>query len=67
MKVEKNRTVFGSLWHNTKKVFGGGKYKDEKVDEHRDQFTALIRRFKDKLTGKLLTLTQLPNVNASGK
>uniref|UniRef100_A0A1B6GSI8 GH18 domain-containing protein n=1 Tax=Cuerna arida TaxID=1464854 RepID=A0A1B6GSI8_9HEMI len=65
IKVSKNRSLIGSFWHKTKKVFGAHDYKDDRIDEHRDQFTALVRRLKDKLGSKMLTITQLPNVNAS--
>ena len=66
IKVVKNSTIFKRAWLKIKDIFGHGEYNDQKVDKHRDQFTNLIQHFSDKLAGNLLTLTQLPNVNASG-
>ncbi|KAG8039870.1 hypothetical protein G9C98_000599 [Cotesia typhae] len=68
-KVKKQRSTFGNVWHNIKKAFGGGKFKDEHEEEHRNGFTNLVRDLKVQLRSrnKALTLTVLPHVNASSK
>lgn len=68
VKVKKERGTFGSFWHKVKKTFGYGKFKDEKEEEHRNGFTALVRDLKNQLRArnKALTLTVLPHVNSSG-
>jgi hypothetical protein len=58
----------GSLWHGFKKTFGlAHSHKDEKAEEHRDGFTALVKELKNSLRpdGLMLTTTVLPNVDAS--
>ncbi|XP_043475551.1 chitinase-like protein Idgf4 [Leptopilina heterotoma] len=67
VKVKKERGTFGSFWHKVKKTFGYGKFKDEKEEEHRNGFTALVRDLKNQLRArnKALTLTVLPHVNSS--
>jgi hypothetical protein len=58
----------GSIWHGFKKTFGlASSHKDEKAEEHRDEFKALIKELKSSLRpdGLLLTTTVLPNVDAS--
>jgi hypothetical protein len=58
----------GSLWHGFKKTFGlAHSHKDEKADEHRDGFTALVKELKNSLRpdGLLLTAAVLPNVDTS--
>jgi hypothetical protein len=58
----------GSLWHGIKQKIGlAHSHKDEKAEEHRDGFTALIKELKNSLRpdGLLLTATVLPNVDAS--
>lgn len=68
-KVKKHRSTLGNVWHNIKKAFGGGKFKDEKEEEHRNGFTNLVRDLKVQLRSrnKALTLTVLPHVNATSK
>jgi hypothetical protein len=58
----------GSLWHGFKKTFGlAHSHKDEKADEHRDGFTALVKELKNSLRSDdlLLTTTVLPSVDTS--
>lgn len=69
-KPKKIRSGFGSFWHKVKKTFGATPSSiDEKWEEHREEFTALVRELKNALRpeGYQLTLTQLPNVNATCK
>ncbi|XP_017876180.1 chitinase-like protein EN03 isoform X2 [Ceratina calcarata] len=67
VKVKKQRSALGSLWHGVKKTFGYGKFKDDKEQEHRDGFTILVRDLKAQLRPKMkaLTVTVLPHVNSS--
>ncbi|XP_058794743.1 chitinase-like protein Idgf4 [Phymastichus coffea] len=67
VRVKKQRGTFGSFWHGVKKVFGAGKFKDEKEDDHRNGFTNIVRDLKAQLRtkNKALSLTVLPHVNAS--
>lgn len=57
----------GSIWHKVKKTFSGST-KDDKEEEHRDGFTALVRELKAALRGDGLVLTAaiLPHVNSTG-
>lgn len=59
----------GSFWHGLKKKIVGESAVDEKPEEHREQFTALVREIKNvfRHDGLLLSLSVLPNVNSSGK
>jgi chitinase len=66
VKPKKKRSGIGSFWHGIKKVVGAaGNPVDEKSDEHREAFTALIRDIKNafKLDNYILATTVLPNVN----
>ncbi|XP_053984569.1 chitinase-like protein EN03 isoform X1 [Hylaeus volcanicus] len=67
VKVKKQRSTLGSIWHGVKKTFGYGKFKDDKEMEHRDGFTIMVRDLKAQLRQKMkaLTLTVLPHVNSS--
>lgn len=51
-----------------KHTFVGESVKDEKVEEHREQFTALVRELKNvfRHDGLAVTVTVLPNVNSTG-
>lgn len=69
-KPKKIRSGFGSFWHKVKKTFGATPSSiDEKWEEHREEFTSLVRELKNALRheGYQLTLTMLPNVNATCK
>lgn len=67
-KPKKIRGKISSLWHGFKKKIGVTKGKvDEKEEEHREQFTALVRELKNvfRHDGLLLTLSVIPNVNST--
>lgn len=56
------------MWHSFKKKIGAsGKPVDEKSVEHKEEFTSLVREMKNSFRhdGYQLSLTVLPNVNAS--
>ncbi|CAH0391548.1 unnamed protein product [Bemisia tabaci] len=62
-KEPKERGIFGSLWHGTKKIFSGDR--DKNPEAHREQFSALARELKAVLRpkGHLLSISNLPHVN----
>ncbi|XP_053665481.1 chitinase-like protein Idgf4 isoform X1 [Anopheles marshallii] len=66
-KPKKVRSTLGGVWHGFKKVFSGDSVLDEKADEHREEFTALLRELKNafRSDGYLLGVTVLPHVNSS--
>lgn len=67
IKPKKIRSTWGSIWHGIKKTFATTPV-DDKESEHREGFTALVREMKQALNVKpnmLLSVTVLPNVNAS--
>lgn len=58
------------MWSGFKKSIGiTGNPIDEKADEHKEEFTALIREIKNAFRhdNYLVTLTILPNVNSTCK
>ncbi|KAJ8870930.1 hypothetical protein PR048_027232 [Dryococelus australis] len=58
----------GSIWHSIKQTLGYGRdFVDEKEEEHRNGFTALVRDLKAAFRPDsfLLTAAVMPNVNAS--
>lgn len=71
LKIE-NKFIFiiflESFFVKVKHTFVGESVKDEKVDEHREQFTALVRELKNvfRHDGLAVTITVLPNVNSTG-
>ncbi|TMW48511.1 hypothetical protein DOY81_006409 [Sarcophaga bullata] len=66
-KPKKVHGSVGKFWKGFKKIFTGDFVIDEKAEEHKEQFTALIRELKNALRpdGYLLGVTVLPNVNSS--
>ncbi|XP_061400485.1 chitinase-like protein Idgf2 [Musca vetustissima] len=60
-------SVEEKLLKKIKKLFTGDFVVDPKAEEHKEQFTALVRDLKTTLhpDGYLLSLTVLPNVNSS--
>ncbi|XP_055594594.1 chitinase-like protein Idgf4 [Uranotaenia lowii] len=64
-KPKRIRDWKGKLWHGFKKVFTGDSILDPKADEHREEFTALVRELKEALRADNyeLGLTVLPHVN----
>lgn len=69
IKPKKIRGSVSSFFHKLKKPFTGDEMVDEKWEEHREEFTALIRELKNSFRhdGYLLTTTVLPNVNSSSE
>jgi chitinase len=68
IKPKKIRSTAGSIWSSFKKKIGvGGNPVDEKSDEHKEEFTSLVRELKNSFRhdGFQLALTVLPSVNAS--
>lgn len=66
-KPKKQHSGIGKLWKGFKKIFTGDAILDEKADEHKEEFVALVREIKNAFRheGYQLSLTVLPNVNAS--
>jgi len=67
-KPKKIKGTLGSLWSGFKKSIGiTGNPIDDKADEHKEEFTALIREMKNAFRhdNYLVTLTVLPNVNST--
>lgn len=67
-RPKKIRSSVGSFWHKVKKTFGGSSSPvDEKWEEHREEFTALVREVKNAIRhdGYIFSLTVNPNVNSS--
>lgn len=62
--------IVGSFWYSIKKAVGAaGKALDEKANEHKEGYTALVRELKNafRTDNYLLSVTVLPNVNTSCK
>ncbi|XP_019767107.1 chitinase-like protein Idgf4 isoform X1 [Dendroctonus ponderosae] len=66
-KPRKIRNKISSWFVNLKHKIAGESITDEKAEEHKEQFIALVREFKNAFRhdGILLTLSQLPNVNGT--
>ncbi|XP_073826298.1 imaginal disc growth factor 2 [Musca autumnalis] len=66
-KPRKVHSDVGLVWKKFKKIFTGDFVVDPKAEEHKEQFTALVRDLKNALRpdGYMLSLTVLPNVNSS--
>lgn len=66
-KPKRIRGWTGKLWHGFKKLFSGDSLLDPKAEEHREEFTALVRDLKNAFIHDnfLLGLTVLPHVNES--
>ncbi|XP_055594590.1 chitinase-like protein Idgf4 [Uranotaenia lowii] len=64
-KPKRIRGWTGKLWHGFKKLFTGDSILDPKADEHREEFTALVRDLKNAFRpdNYELGLTVLPHVN----
>jgi GH18 family chitinase len=68
IKIKKERSGIGSFFYSIKKAVGAaGNPVDAKSDEHKEEFTALVRELKNSFRheGYLLTITINPNVNSS--
>ncbi|KAH8272701.1 hypothetical protein KR026_004588 [Drosophila bipectinata] len=68
-KAKKVHGSIGKFWKGFKKIFTGDYIVDEKSEEHKEEFTALVRELKNAFRpdGYLLGLSVLPNVNSSRK
>ncbi|XP_062141708.1 chitinase-like protein Idgf2 isoform X2 [Drosophila sulfurigaster albostrigata] len=66
-KPRKVHSLLGKAWKAVKKLGTGDFIVDPKAEQHKNQFTSLIRSASDKLRqdGFLLSLTVLPNVNST--
>ncbi|XP_030564620.1 chitinase-like protein Idgf4 [Drosophila novamexicana] len=66
-KPKKVHSGIGTFWKGFKKIFSGDHVVDEKAEEHKEEFTALVRELKNAFRpdGYLLGLSVLPNVNSS--
>lgn len=66
-KPKKVRGKVSSFFHSLKKKIVGESIVDDKADEHKEQFTALVREVKNvfKHDGLAVVLSVLPNVNSS--
>ncbi|KAG5666683.1 hypothetical protein PVAND_014698 [Polypedilum vanderplanki] len=68
IKPKKIQSSIGSFFYSIKKAVGAaGKPVDPKSDEHREEFTALVRELKNSFRhdGYILSITINPNVNSS--
>ncbi|XP_076269527.1 chitinase-like protein Idgf4 isoform X2 [Rhynchophorus ferrugineus] len=66
-KPKKIRSKISGWFSNLKHKIVGESIIDEKAEEHKEQFTALVREIKNlfRHNGLLLTLSVLPNVNST--
>ncbi|XP_017064046.1 chitinase-like protein Idgf4 [Drosophila eugracilis] len=66
-KPKKVHGSIGKFWKGFKKIFSGDHVVDEKAEEHKEAFTALVRELKNAFRpdGYILGLSVLPNVNSS--
>lgn len=66
-KPKKIRSSIKSFFVNLKHKIVGESVIDEKAEEHKEQFTALVRELRNSFRhdGLLLTLSVLPNVNST--
>jgi len=66
-KAKKVHGTVGGIWKGFKKLFTGDHVVDEKAEEHKEEFTALVRELKNAFRpdGYLLGVSVLPNVNSS--
>lgn len=57
------------MWHSFKKKIGIKKVIDDKFEEHREQFSRLVRELKYAFRneGFMLVASVLPNINSSSK
>lgn len=64
-----NDIFSGGWFSNLKHKIVGESVIDENAEQHKEQFTALVREIRNAFRhdGLLLTLSVLPNVNSSGK
>lgn len=68
MKTKKVRSTVGSVWYSFQKTIGvAGKPVDDNSEQHKSQFSSLVIELKNsfRLDGYQLSVTVLPNVNAT--
>ncbi|GAB0099582.1 Imaginal disc growth factor [Sergentomyia squamirostris] len=67
VKPKKIRGTVSSFFHKLKKPFTSDTVIDEKWEEHREEFTALVRELKNSFRhdNYQLSVTVMPNVNSS--
>lgn len=68
-KPRKVHSDAGQVWKSFKKFFTGDFVVDEKANDHKEQFTDLVKDLKSAFTpyNMMLSLTVLPNVNSTCK
>lgn len=69
-RPHKIKSGFGSFWSGLKSSVGISKGPiDEKADEHKEEFTALVRELRNAFRhdNYMVTLTVNPNVNSTGE
>lgn len=68
-KPRKLHSDIGMTWKSIKKLFTGDYVVDPKADERKDSFTQLVKNLRTTFRpyDLMITLTVLPNVNASCK
>nr|CAI5860194.1 unnamed protein product [Callosobruchus analis] len=66
-KPKKIKSGIGAFWSSVKKTFAGEGVIDEHAEEHRQQFSSLVKELKSAFRpdNLLVTLTVLPNVNST--
>nr|CAH7749519.1 unnamed protein product [Callosobruchus chinensis] len=66
-KPKKIKSGIGAFWSSVKKTFAGEGVIDENAEEHRQQFSSLVKELKSAFRpdNLLVTLTVLPNVNST--
>ncbi|XP_058057279.1 chitinase-like protein Idgf4 [Anopheles bellator] len=64
-KPKRVRGLSGKLWHGFKKLFSGDSILDPKAEEHREEFTALVRDLNNAFVHDKFRVgfTHLPHVN----
>ncbi|CAH1982111.1 unnamed protein product [Acanthoscelides obtectus] len=66
-KPKKIKSGIGAFWSSVKKTIAGESVIDENAEQHREQFSSLIKELKSTFRpdNLLVTLTVLPNVNST--
>ncbi|KAG5893215.1 hypothetical protein JTB14_025619 [Gonioctena quinquepunctata] len=66
-KPKKIKSGFKKFWNSVKTTFTGDEVIDENAQEHRDQFTSLVKELKSAFRSDslMVSLTVLPNVNST--
>ncbi|KAJ8973488.1 hypothetical protein NQ317_018761 [Molorchus minor] len=66
-RPKKIKSGFGKFWSNVKKTFTGDAVIDENAEQHREQFSSLVKELRSvfRPDNLQITLTVLPNVNST--